>query len=63
MQDAEAGELERGPLGAADASRVVVTWPRSPSPLATLLRGSDFDVSRAGDPSPFSALSGARGGP
>jgi hypothetical protein len=62
LQAAEAWELGRGPREAADVGRVVVTWPRSPRPLATLLRGSDFDVSRAGYPSPFSTLSGRRDG-
>jgi len=62
LQAAEAWELERGPCETADVNRVLVTWPRSPRPLAALLRGSDFDVSHAGDPSPFSTLSGRRSG-
>ena len=62
MRAVEAWELERGPHEAANSSRVVVTWPRSPHPLATLLRGNAFDVARAGYPSPFFTLSGRRSG-
>lgn len=62
LRAVEAWELERGPREAANGSRLVVTWPRSPHPLATLLRGNAFDVARAGYPSPFSTLGGRRSG-
>ncbi len=36
----------------------VVTLPRTPRPLASLLQESVFNIARAGDPSPFATRRG-----
>lgn len=58
MRAVEALSPEDRAIGERGNGVTVVTLPRAPRPLASLLQSSVFNIARAGEPSPFATRRG-----